>query len=89
MQVHLVSFPRRLHVLAGAYGICQGLTAAQGQRSDYVFTQKVSWNLNTDSMRLSLVLFRELSEKSNTMFSNNLKHKISNELFKQKHTSDK
>lgn len=76
MQMHLLFISCRLQVLAGAHAIFQGLTAAQGRRSDYVFRQKVSLNLNKDSVLLLLLLFRELSEKSNTMFSYNLKHKI-------------
>lgn len=75
-QIHLLSISYRLHVLAEAHAVCQGLTAAQGQRSDYVFVQKGSLNLNTDSVLLLLLPFRELSEKSNTMFFYNLKYKI-------------
>lgn len=52
MQVHLLSIPCRFHVLAGAHGICQGLTAAQGQRSHYLRGQKEILNLNMDSMLL-------------------------------------
>lgn len=39
MQIHLLSIPCRLHVLAGAHAICQGHTAAQGQRSDCFLTE--------------------------------------------------
>lgn len=59
---------------------CQGLTAAQGQRSDHVFGQKGSLNLNTDSELLSVLLFRELSEKSNTIIL--IFHIILNKIFK-------
>lgn len=75
-RIQLLSIPCRPHVPAEAHAVFQGLTAAQGQRSDHVFGQKGSLNLNTDSELLSLLLFRELSGKSNTIFSYNLKHKI-------------
>jgi len=62
-----------LHALAGSHGIRWGLTAEQGWKSDYIWGQKVSLNLITDSKLFLLLQFRELRVKFNTMFSYNLK----------------
>lgn len=50
-----------------------GLHSREGQRSDYIWGQKVSLNLIIDSMLFLLLIFRELSAKYNTMFSWDLK----------------